>query len=353
MRAARMHEYKKPLVLEDVPVPGIAANEVLVKVTAAGMCRTDVQLLDRYFEKYAQIPLPITLGHEIAGSVEKIGTMVPKTAGFEEGDQIVVVGGWGDGTCRLCHQGDTQICVHGKWPGFSAYGGYSEYVPVPFEYLIKVDKRFHLKAEELAPLTDAGLTPYRGIKKLREAGALGGGRVLAVFGVGGLGTYAVQYAKLLSGGATVVAFARNQAKLEIAKQLGADHVISTKGKSVEDVRRDLKNATGQGELDAVIDCAGAPEMIQMGFSLLAPLAHYCSVGLVGDSINVPLFPFVAREYTYHGSFWGNYNDLSEVVALVQQGKIRHQLKVAGFEQINENLELLRAGDIVGRAVIKF
>lgn len=353
MRAARMHEYRQPLTLEDVPVPDIAANEVLVKVTAAGMCRTDVQLLDGYFLKYKQIPLPLIPGHEIAGVIEKVGTMTPKSAGFEEGDEVVVVGGWGDGLCSLCHQGDTQICAHGQWPGFSAYGGYSEYVPVPFEYLIKVDRRFNLKAEELAPLTDAGLTPYRGVKKLREAGALGPGRLLAVFGVGGLGTYAVQYAKLFSGGATVVAFARNQEKLDTAKDLGADHVINTKGKSLDDIRRELKHATGQDELNAVIDCAGAPEMIQMGFSMLAPSAHYCSVGLVGDSISLPLFPFVAREYTYHGSFWGNYNDLREVVALVQQGKLRHQLKVASFEEINENIDLLRSGEIVGRAVIKF
>lgn len=353
MRAARMHEYHKPLVLEDVPVPDIAANELLVKVTAAGMCRTDVQLVDGYFQKYANLSFPLTPGHEIAGTVEKIGSAVPKHAGFEDGDQVVVVGGWGDDTCRLCHEGNTQICVHGKWPGFSAYGGYSEYVPVPFNYLIKVDKGLNIKAEELAPITDAGLTPYRGIKKLRDAGALGPTRIFAVFGIGGLGTYAVQYAKLFGGGATVVAFARNQTKLDAAKDLGADYVISTKGKSLDDIRAELKRATGQGELDAVIDCAGAPEMIRMGFDLLAPQAHYCSVGLVGDSISLPLFPLVAREYTYHGSFWGNYNDLAEVVALVQQGKIRHTLKVASFEQINENLELLRTGDVLGRAVIKF
>src|SRR5262249_1860144 len=154
-------------------------------------------------------------------------------------------------------------------------------------------------------------------------------RLLAVFGVGGLGTYAVQYAKLLSGGSTVVAFARNLAKLDSARDLGADYVISTRDKSLDDIRRELKQLTGQAVLDAVIDCAGAPEMIQMGFSLLAPAAHYCSVGLVGDNVNIPLFPLVSREYTYHGSFWGNYNDLSEVIALYRQGKLQHQLKVVG------------------------
>lgn len=351
MRAARMHEYRKPLVLEDVPVPDIQADEALVKVAAAGMCRTDMQLVDGYFQQYAHIALPATLGHEIAGIVQKLGASVPNSAGLQEGDQVVVVGGWGDGTCRHCQIGNTQICAHGRWPGFGPYGGYAEFLPVPARYLIKVDQR--LKAEELAPLTDAGLTPYRGIKKLRDAGALGPNRLLGVFGIGGLGAYAVQYAKLLGGGATVVAFARNPDKLAVAKEYGADHIIITKDKSSDDIRKELTKVAGQGELDAVIDCAGAAEMIQIGFGLLSVGGHYASVGLVGDRIDIPLFPFVAREYTYHGSFWGNYNDLSEVLALAAQGKIRHTVKTITFEQINENIDLLRTGDIVGRAVIQF
>jgi alcohol dehydrogenase, propanol-preferring len=215
MRAARMHGYNQPLVLEDVAVPDMAADEVLIRVTATGMCRTDAQLLDGYFKDYHPLTFPMTPGHEIAGAVEKIGSLVPKTTGLTEGDQVVVVGGWGDGTCRLCQAGDTQICGHGKWPPFAFYGGYAEFLPVPYEYLIRVDKKYNLKAEELAPLTDAGLTPYRGIKKLRNAGALGPDRVLAVIGIGGLGAYAVQYAKLLSSGAMVVAFGRNDEKLAV------------------------------------------------------------------------------------------------------------------------------------------
>jgi propanol-preferring alcohol dehydrogenase len=224
---------------------------------------------------------------------------------------------------------------------------------VPHNYLIRVDKKYKLKPEELAPLTDAGLTPYRGIKKLRNTGVLGPDRVLGVLGVGGLGSYAVQYAKLLSSGATVVAFARNDDKLAIAQQNGADHVINTKGKPIADIRGELRKATGHDELDAAIDCAGAEESIQLGFQLLTTAGAFVSVGLVGTRINIPLFPFVAREFTYHGSFWGNYSDLSEVIALAQAGKIKHTLKPVRFEDINENLELLRAGDIVGRAVMTF
>lgn len=353
MRSARMHAYNQPLVLEDVPVPDIAADEALIRVRAAGMCRTDVQLVDGYFRQYASLPLPVTPGHEIAGEIHRIGNTIAKQSGFAEGDQVVVVGGWGDLTCRHCRRGNEQICQHGRWPGFGPHGGYAEFVPVPVRYLIKVERRYGLRAEELAPLTDAGLTPYRGVKKLRDAGALGPDRVVAVIGVSALGTYAVQYAKLLGGGATVVAIARNADKLAAAKRLGADHTICIDGKTIGDVRKELEAAVGQPEVDAAIDCAGAEETIRLGFGLLATGGHYASVGLVGDRIDIPLFPLVAREYTYHGSFWGNYNDLSEVIALAKQGRIRHTIQQVRFEDVNESLAMLRAGSFLGRAVITY
>lgn len=353
MLAARMHGYKQPLVLEDVKVPPIAPGEILVKVGGAGMCRTDVQLIDGYFKRYADVKFPLTPGHEIAGTVEEIGSLVPQSANFSVGDQVVVVGGRGDGTCRHCRIGNTQICSHQDWPGFGPYGGYSEFVPMPYNYLIRIDKKYNLKAEELAPLTDAGLTPYRGMKKLRAAGVLGPDRVVGVIGAGGLGFYGVQYAKLFSAGAAVVVFARTDEKLAIAKENGADVVINTKGKSIDDIRSELLKGTGHREIDGILDCVGAEEGIQMGFNLLATSGVYSSVGLVGDRIDLPLFPLVAREYTLHGSFWGNHTDLSEVMTLAQEGKLRHTIKRIRLEEANENLELLRDGEVVGRAVIAF
>ncbi len=351
MKAARIHEYGKPVVLEDVPIPDIGPDEILVEVKACGMCRSDAQLIDGYFRPYNDVPTPITIGHEISGVVHKIGTSVPKIAGLQEGDHVGVAPGWGDGVCRHCLVGNTHICPNVRWPGFGPYGGFAEFLPVPARYLVKADKR--LKFEETAPLTDAGLTPYRGIKKLRDAGALGANRVLGVFGIGGLGAYAVQYAKLLGGGATVVAFARNPDKLAIATDYGADHVIAIKGKSSADISKELNKATGQNELDAIIDCAGAPEMLRLGFSLLAISGHYANVGLVGDRLDVPLLPRVNREQTFHGSYWGNNIDLSEVLALAAEDKIRHTIRPFAFGQVNEYLELMRAGDIIGRAVMKW
>lgn len=351
MKAARIQAYNKPLVLEDVPVPDIQPDEVLVKVQACGMCRSDVQLVDGYFRKYNDIPTPITPGHEITGLVDKIGRLVPASLALQEGDHVVVAPGWGDGTCRHCLIGNTHICPNVRWPGFGPYGGFAEFIPVPARYLLKPDRR--LKFEELAPLTDAGVTPYRGIKKLRDAGVLTAGRVAGVFGIGGLGGYAVQYAKILGGGATVVAFARNPEKLAVASDYGADHVINIRDKSATDIGKELSHLTGQPDLDAIVDCTGAPEMVQLAAGLLAISGHYVDVGLVGDRIDIPLFPRVSREQTFQGSYWGNNSDLSEVLSLAALGKIRHTVQTIAFDQINEYIDRLRTGDIVGRAVIKF
>lgn len=353
MRAARMHAYKQPLVIEEVPVPDIQPSEVLVRVEAAGMCRTDVQMLDGYFREALDLAFPATPGHEIAGAVASIGSGVPATAGLAEGDQVVVVGGWGCGTCPQCHVGNHQICGHGRWPGFGPYGGYAEYVPVPYQWLIRLDRKLKLKSEELAPLTDAGLTPYRGVKKLQQAGVLGPDSLLAVNGIGGLGTYAVQYAKLLSGGSIVVALARSDEKLAVAKEFGADVTINVRGKTIEQVRKELERETGRREFNGVIDCSGAEESIRMGIGLLATSGAYCSVGLVGTRIDIPLFPFVAREYTYYGSFWGNYVDLSEVIELAKRGLVKHQVNIVDFDDVNTSLDRLRDSDFVGRAVITY
>ncbi|UPG96494.1 NAD(P)-dependent alcohol dehydrogenase [Luteibacter aegosomatissinici] len=351
MKAARMHEYGKPLVLEDIPVPDIAEDEVLVQVKACGMCRSDVQLIDGYFRPYADLKPPLTLGHEITGVIAKMGSLVPKGAGIAEGDHVVVAPGWGDGICRHCQVGDTQICPNVRWPGFGPVGGFAEFIPVPARYVIKVGK--NLPFEQLAPLTDAGLTTYRGIRKLRDAGALGPDRVIGVLGVGGLGAYAVQYARLLGSGARVVAIARSEEKLAVARDYGVDHTIAVKGKSEADIKKDLNQAFGQVDLDAIIDCTGAPAMIQLGMSLLSISGHYVDVGLVGDRIDIPLFPRVSREQSFHGSFWGNNADLMEVMALAAQDKIKHTIKPIKFEELNKYIDLLRTGDIVGRAVMTF
>lgn len=352
MRAARMYGYHQPLRLEDIPIPDPGPDDVLVKVGGAGMCRTDFQLVDGYFREGLKLEFPATPGHEIAGWIAGVGRNVPKAAGITDGDLIVVDGGWGDETCRQCRRGNQQICGAGHWAGFGLHGGYQEYLPVPYKHVIRVGDA-GATPDVLAPMTDAGLTPYRGVKKLVKAGVTGPGRLIGVVGIGGLGAYAVQYAKLLGAGAVVVAFARNDDKLAVAKRHGADHVINTRGRGVEDVRAQLEDLTGHRELHGVIECAGAAESIQMSFGLLATEGAVVSVGLVGNRIDIPLFPFVAREFSYHGSFWGNYADLCEVIELVKDGKVQHQVERVRLDDVNDVLQRLGTGDVIGRAVIVY
>src|SRR5215472_5132879 len=163
MKASRIREYNKPLVLEDVPIPDIQPDEVLVQVRACGMCRSDVQLVDEYFRKYADIPTPIIPGHEITGVVHKPGGLVSPSAGLQEGDHVVVAPGWGDGTCRHCQIGNTHICANVRWPGFGPYGGFAEFIPVPARYLT-LQRRFSIDI-----VIDALYSAFRWSVQLQEA----------------------------------------------------------------------------------------------------------------------------------------------------------------------------------------
>jgi propanol-preferring alcohol dehydrogenase len=334
-------------------VPDFGPDEVLVKVAAAGMCRSDYQLVDGYFREGIPMDFPITPGHEVAGKVEAVGAEVPESAGLAEGALIVVDPNWGDGRCGQCHEGNEQLCDNGKLVGFGPPGGFAGYMPVPYRHVVGIPEGSDQKPEVLAPLTDAGLTPYSGMKKLQAAGKLGAGRIVVVNGIGGLGGCAVQYARLLGGGATVVAFARNDEKLVVARENGAHHTVNTRDKKADAVQNELEELTGRRDVDAVLDCAGAEESLALGFAVLGKEGALTSVGLIGQQAQTPLFPFVSAEQSYFGSFWGNYNDLTEVLALAGQGLIKHNIVPTSFDDINDTLEALGRGDIVGRAVVVF
>ncbi|WP_267291940.1 NAD(P)-dependent alcohol dehydrogenase [Mycobacterium hackensackense] len=352
MRAARIHHFNEPLELDEVPVPEAGPNQVLLKVAAAGMCRSDYQLLDGYFRHGLPVDLPFIPGHEVAGTVAALGAGVPKSAGLSEGDLVVVDAQWGDGTCRQCHEGNQQLCSGGQLAGFGPNGGFAEYMVAPFDHVIPVADT-GLPPEYLAPLTDAGLTPYRGMKKLRDAGKLGPGRTVVINGIGGLGAYGVQYARLLGAGATVLGFARTAEKLSVARENGADHTINVRDKTADGVQDELEDLTGRRTVDAVLDCAGSPDSLGLAAAILATEGALCQVGLMGQRVELPLFPFVSGEKSYFGSFWGNYNDLRDVLTLAGQGLIKHNVVPVKLEDVNANLEALGRGDIVGRAVIVF
>jgi len=354
MRAARMYGYREPWRIEEVPVPEIGQDEILLKVAATGVCRSDFQLYEGYFKEAFPLEFPYIPGHEVTGRVARVGGSVPSSAGLSEGDTVVVNPSWGDGTCRQCHEGNEQLCSgDGRWVGFGPPGGFAEYMAVDARHAIKVTGAGVDSPEILAPMTDAGLTPYRGMRKLRDAGKLGPGRTVAVTGIGGLGAYGVQYAKLLGSGATVVALARSDNKLAVAVENGADHGINTRDKSVQAIQDELGKLTGRRTIDAILDCAGSTEALKTDFALLGHEGAVVSVGFMGETVEHRLFPVVAMELSHHGSFWGNHNDLVEALALADAGLIKHNVTKVRLEDINENLEALGRGDVVGRLVVMF
>jgi propanol-preferring alcohol dehydrogenase len=350
MVAARIHKYSSPLVVEDIQKPIVAGPEsVLLKVGAAGLCHSDLHLINGHWQKALPLELPIIPGHEVAGWVEETGSSVPSS--IRKGDLVAVFGGWGCGYCLHCKSGDEQMCENAKWPGLSEYnGGFSEFILVPsFRFLVKVDDQNTLmKPEQLAPLTDAGLTPYRAIKKVRNV--LSADKFVAVIGIGGLGFYGLQYAKIFGSGATVIAMDRSESKLKMAiEAAGADYAVNIS--EPNNIKDKLNKITGEKGIDVFLDTVGAENTIGMSTNLLNKSGAIVLVGLFGKEVKLPLFKTVLNEHQIYGSLWGNFNELREVIELAKSGIIKHQIQKFSLSEVNEALDLLVTGNIDGRAVI--
>jgi alcohol dehydrogenase, propanol-preferring len=350
--SARIHEYQKPLSIDNTPKPTILAGEqVLVKVAAAGLCHSDLHLINGDWRDFIPIKLPIAPGHEVAGFVEELGTSVPGGV-LDIGDLVAVFGGWGCGICFYCKNGEEQLCVNPAWPGLSSShdGGYSEYILVPsYRFLVNVKdyQKYNIKTEELAALTDAGLTPYRAIKKIRHV--LEPGTSIAIVGAGGLGSYGIQYAKIFGASSNVIAVDINDRKLELAKIYGADYIINSKMQ--ENIRKDVLQITRGKGVNVVVDCVGSEETIRNSVGILGKGGILVMIGLFGVQINMPLVSAVINEYQVICSLWGNYNELCEVIELAKHQKIKHRINTFPLTEINKAIDSLRAGNIEGRAVI--
>ena len=352
MHSARIHSYGEPLVIENIPKPSLLhGQQVIVKVGACGLCHSDLHLINGDWKESIPLKLPITPGHEIAGHIEEIGKAVPQQFG-QKGDAVAVFGGWGCGVCIHCKGGDEQSCNYANWPGIMTNGGFAEYIVVDsYRFLVKLKGRLNT-VEEIAPLTDAGLTPYRAIKKVRSM--LGPGKSIAIVGIGGLGFYAIQYAKILGQSADVIAVDVRDEKLELAKEIGADHILKISSGSQSNfprIKEEVSRITGGTGIDVIVDCVGAENTIYDSLRLLNRGGVLVVVGLFGKQIRAPLVPFVINEYKILGSLWGNYNELCEVIELTANHKIKHELNRFSLPEINKAIDLLKSGNIRGRAVI--
>ncbi|MDE1829394.1 MAG: NAD(P)-dependent alcohol dehydrogenase [Thaumarchaeota archaeon] len=341
MKTARLHKYNESLQLDEVDLPKPKGEGVTIRVGAAGVCHSDIHFMHGEWKDTLRVKLPITVGHETAGYVEEVGDSVQ---GLAKGDVVAVFGGWGCGICEFCKGGDEQLCISPKWPGLSEYdGGYAEYMHVPtYRFLVKAKG---LDPKHVAPLTDAGLTPYRAVKKVRHL--LNPNSFTLVFGVGGLGCYAIQYLKLLSP-TSVISVVRNEAKARLAKEMGSDYIINSRE---EDVKSSLKKITGDHRVDVVLDMVSSKETLDTGIASLRKKGTLVLVGLMGNSFDLPIFRSVVNEYSVIASLWGNYNELGEVIGLYRTGRLKTPVSQFKLSEVGKAIENLEAGKIQGRAIL--
>jgi alcohol dehydrogenase, propanol-preferring len=326
MRAFRITEWGQQPQVVDVPVPTPGRGQVLVRVAGCGLCHTDVTLPHIPASVGSRLGwrVPFTLGHEVAGWVAGLG---PDVTGFAEGDPVALVSPTSCGQCWHCLRGLDSSCPNGlAGRGYGRDGGLAEYVLVSSpRFLIPLAS---LDPVTAGPLTDAGATSYHAVR--RALPRIHPGGLVAVIGVGGLGSYAVQFLKLLTA-ATIVAVDTNPTRLAAAPALGASSAVP-----------DLSTVTGA---DAVLDFVGTDDTISAGLSSLRPGGTYGLIGAAGGRLQTPLFGSLPRDgeaFTFQGS---SIADLHDVIALATTGAVRIDVQRFGFDDVQDAYSRLAAGTL--------
>ncbi|MEM2703522.1 MAG: NAD(P)-dependent alcohol dehydrogenase [Candidatus Bathyarchaeia archaeon] len=343
MKAMRLVNIRE-IVLEDIDVPDVKGAEVLVKTKAAGVCHSDVFIRSGFVGgislKDLGIKLPLTLGHEIAGIVEDMGSDVHE---FKKGDVVAVYPWIGDGTCYHCMVGNENLCNNPKQLGIHIDGGFAEYVKVPhYKYLIKLR---NLSPVEAAPLSCSGITAYSAVKKA----ALDPSKALLIVGAGGgLGVMAIQIAKAINGAMVIGVDIRDEA-IETAKKAGADYVIDGRNAKVVD---EINSLTGGKGVDAVIDFSGSEKTLSVYPYSLKKQGKYIMVGLQGGELKHPSALIIFKETQFSGNFVGNFGDFVAILNLAERGWVKPMLsKTMRLEEVNDALDNLELGKVTGRQVL--
>ena len=337
MKAVRFYGAGQPLKFEDVEIPKINDREALVKVKAAGICHTDLHFLEGTLAPWKG-SLPLTLGHEIAGEIERVGSKV-KT--FHEQDRVVVNNGVSCGKCRYCRAGRGNICVDLDQLGFTLDGGYAEYVKVPEASLVKLPSMISFEVGALLPCGVA--SAYHA---LHDIGKLKKGETVLVNGTGGLGTSAIQIAKIA--GSKVIATDIVDEKLDIAKKLGADYIINAK---IQDVPDSVKKITDGRGVDVAIEFVGIAPTMRNALNSLGKTARYLIVGYSKDLLEASTLGLVVLEAEIKGVVACTRRDLEAVVRLTRAGKLKPVVAhTTGLDGVSSALESLKQGMIMGRSV---
>jgi propanol-preferring alcohol dehydrogenase len=336
MKAAVLHEFKKPLAVEEVGQPQPGTGEVLIRVEACGVCHSDVHVADGDWAQFAKIvKTPLIPGHEIAGVVVEKGAAVED---LQIGERVGVPWiHWTCGECEFCREGNENLCRRQKITGVTVDGGYAEFVKAPASHVLTIPDC--LSSRQAAPLFCAGVTVYRALKR---AGILAGQR-LAVFGIGGLGHLAVQFGQAL--GVEVVAIDISEEKLALARSLGASATINA---AANDGIKQLRN---RGGVHVALVTSAARASYDTAFYCLRPTGTLLVVGLPADPICFLPILMAAGEIRIQASTVGTRQDLREVLAMAAAGTVRCQVAARPLADANEALNQLRRGQVSGRLVL--
>jgi len=339
MKAAQVTGYHRDLELRDVEEPKITGPlDVVVKVGAAGVCRTDIHILEGQWAEKSGVGLPYTIGHENAGWVHAVGDAVTNVA---VGDKVILHPLMTCGLCRACRLGDDMHCENSRFPGIDTHGGYAEYVLTSARSCVKLADS--LEPADVAALADAGLTAQHAAAK--AAKILRPGDVCVVVGAGGLGHIGIQCMKAMSS-ATLVVVDRNPEALALAERVGADVTVVADGSHVARV---LELTGGHGA-EAILDFVGEGGSTSEGVRMLRRAGSYYVVGY-GENVNIPTIDIISSEINFVGNLVGSYTDLQDLMVLAAQGKVKLHTAHYRLDQFQQAIDDLSAGKVRGRAIL--
>ncbi|MEU0514241.1 NAD(P)-dependent alcohol dehydrogenase [Amycolatopsis sp. NPDC006125] len=339
MKAVRLHAYHQQPVIEDVPEPQAKEPfDVVVKIGGAGVCRTDLHIIEEQWAEKSGVTLPYTIGHENAGWVHEIGPGVTNVA---VGDTVILHPTPTCGLCHACRAGNDMHCENSVFPGIDSDGGMAEYLLTSARACIKLDPS--TQPADVAALADAGITAYHAVRK--AVPQLYPGTVCVVNGAGGLGHIGIQSLRALTA-ATVVVVDRNAEALELAAELGADHTVLADGKQVDAVL----DLTGGNGAEVVLDFVAEQGAQQDAFAMTRRGGSHFVIGY-GGNIDIPTIDIISTERNVIGNLVGTYNDLVELMVLAQAGKVTLHTKKYPLDAALDALADLDAGRVRGRAIL--
>jgi NAD+-dependent secondary alcohol dehydrogenase Adh1 len=340
MKAVRVHQYDQAPSSDDVPEPTVTGPlDVLVKVDAAGVCRTDLHIIEGQWEAKSGVTLPYTIGHENAGTVVEVGAAVTNT---RVGDTVILHPLVTCGLCRACRAGDDVHCTHSRFPGINCDGGMAEYLLTSARSVVTLAPG--LAPSDVAALADAGLTAYHAVRK--AVPLLYAGTRVAMVGAGGLGHIGLQCLLAMTP-AEVIVVDRSAEVLEKATALGAHHTVLSDGKQVDAVK-DLTDGLGA---HVVLDFVGEHGTEIEGPQMIRDAGSYFVIGYGGE-VRIPTIDIISREINVIGNLVGSYNDLDELMALTAQGRVRLSTQKYPLTDALAALDDLAAGRVPGgRAIL--